>query len=183
MRVDPGVLARARARVRGAVALDAAEPAPPGMVLAQDGSRVWPLPAWPDGATPALLEEYETAPMPLDRPGQVRRVLAAALRCCWTEVDAAPWPGRTSAIADVLEVYAQMGRGDLEMARRWAVGELRRLGDSGWLLLDEPGGTLRLGPRTATWPDEGLASLRDLVRRLPEPPVRTGEPGGEAPGG
>jgi len=105
--------------------------------------------------------------MPLDRAGQARRVLAAALRCCWTEVDAAPWPGRTSTIAEVLDVYAQMGRGDLDLARRWAVGELRRLGDSGWLLLDEAAGTLRLGPRTATWPDESLGTLRDLVRRLP----------------
>ena len=170
MSVDPYVLARARARVRGPVALDPAEPVPPGMVPAQDGSRVWPLAAWPDGATPALLEEYETAPMPLDRPGQARRVLAAALRCCWTEVDTAPWPGRTAAIADVLEVYAAMGRGDVELARRWAVGELRRLGDSGWLRLDEPAGSLRLGPRTATWPDESLAALRDLVGRLPEAP-------------
>jgi len=182
MSVDPQVLARARARVRGAVAKDATVPAPPGMTLAQDGSQVWPLPAWPDGATPALLEEYETAAMPLDRPGQARRVLAAALRCCWTEVDAAPWPGRTSAIADVLEVYVAMGRGDAELARRWALGELRRLNDSGWLRLDEPAGTLRLGPRTATWPEDNLSALRDLVRRLPEPPPALAEETGGVAG-
>ncbi|TDC46576.1 hypothetical protein E1281_27715 [Actinomadura sp. KC345] len=160
----------------GAPSAAASEPVPPGVVSAADGTRVWLLPAWPDGATPVLLEEYETAPMPLDRAGQARRVLAAALRCCWPRLEDAPWPGAPATVADVLEVYATMSRGDTDLARRWATGELRRLSDTGWLLLDEPAGAVRTGPRTALWPESSLASLRDLLRRLPEP---AREPAGE----
>ena len=171
--VDPHALARARARVLGAPSIAASEPVSSGTKGVSDGTRVWLLPIWPDGATPAVLEEYETAPMPLDRAGQARRVLAAALRCCWTRLDDAPWPGTPSTIADVLEVYTAMSRGDADLARRWATGELRRLADTGWLLLDEPSGTVRPGPRIALWADQSLASLRDLLRRLPEPPAST----------
>ncbi|TDD71811.1 hypothetical protein [Actinomadura rubrisoli] len=170
MSVDPQVLARARARVLGAASIAVSEPVPPGTTAATDGDRVWLLPAWPDGATPAMLEEYETAPMPLDRAGQARRVLAAALRCCWRRLDDAPWPGSAATSADVLEVYAGMSRGDADLARRWATGELRRLADTGWLLLDEESGTVRPGPRVALWAEQSLPSLRDLLRRLPEPP-------------
>ncbi|GGQ41909.1 hypothetical protein BKA00_003041 [Actinomadura coerulea] len=180
MTVDPHVLARARARVLGGPSVPASDPVPPGTVAAADGARVWVLPVWPDGATPALLEEYDTAPMPLDRAGQARRVLAAALRCCWTRLDDAPWPGSPSTVADVLEVYAGMTRGDTDLARRWATGELRRLSETGWLLLDEASGAVRPGPRVALWPEGSLASLRDLLRRLPEPPARPGA--GEGPG-
>ncbi|WP_231333552.1 hypothetical protein [Actinomadura graeca] len=176
MSVDPQVLARARARVLGTPVMAVSEPVPAGANGVSDGTRVWLLPIWPDGATPALLEEYETAPMPLDRAGQARRVLAAALRCCWTRLDDAPWPGTPARVADVLEVYAGMSRGDADLARRWATGELRRLADTGWLLLDEPSGTLRAGPRVALWADQSLASLRDLLRRLPEPPASTPPP-------
>ena len=168
--VDPHVLARARARVLGALSVPVSEPVPPGVASATDGARTWLLSEWPDGATPALLEEYETAAMPLDRAGQARRVLAATLRCCWRRLDDAPWPGTSAAVADVLAVYAEMTHGDSDLARRWATGELRRLSDTGWLLLDEAAGTVRPGPRVALWPDGSLASLRDLLRRLPEPP-------------
>jgi hypothetical protein len=169
MSVEADVLARARARVLGAPSIPVSAPMPAGMTAAADDERVWLLPAWPDGMTPAVLEEYQTAPMPLDRPGMTRRVLAAALRCCWTRLDDAPWPGETTTVAAVLEVYAGMTRGDGELARRWATGELRRLADTGWLLLDEEAGTLRPGPRVALWAEESLASLRDLLRRLPQP--------------
>ncbi|MFC4051844.1 hypothetical protein ACFOY4_19330 [Actinomadura syzygii] len=168
--VDPHVLARARARALGAPSIPAADPVPPGTAAATDGARVWLLPVWPDGATPALLEEYDTAPMPLDRAGLARRVLAAALRCCWRRLDDAPWPGTAATVADVLDVYANMTRSDTDLARRWATGELRRLSDTGWLLLDEPSGSVRLGPRVALWSEGSLASLRDLLHRLPEPP-------------
>ncbi|GAA0282349.1 hypothetical protein GCM10009527_093220 [Actinomadura nitritigenes] len=172
--MDPQVLARARARVLGATSVAAADPVPAGTAAATDGDRVWLLPVWPDGATPALLEEYQTAPMPLDRAGQARRVLAAALRCCWTRLDDAPWPGAPATVAAVLEVYADMSRGDADLARRWATGELRRLADTGWLLLDEgtaaKGGTVRPGPRVSLWAEHTLSSLRSLLHRLPEPP-------------
>ncbi|MEV5576478.1 hypothetical protein AB0L06_41160 [Spirillospora sp. NPDC052269] len=168
--VDAGVLARARARVLGAASQPVSEPTPAGLNTASDGERLWLLPVWPDGATPALLDEYDTAPMPMDRSGQARRVLAAALRCCWTRLDDAPWPGEAVPVPAVLEVYAGMSRGDAELARRWATGELRRLSDTGWLLLDESTGVVRPGPRVALWHDDTLGPLRDLLRRLPEPP-------------
>ena len=173
MSVDPSVLARARARVLGPVSIGPADPVPAGMTRAAVRTQVWLLPAWPDGATPALLEDYQTAPPSMDRAGQARRVLAAALRCCWTDLDTPPWPGRTATVAAALEVYAGMARGDADLMRRWGLGDLRRLADSGWLLLDEAAGTVRLGPRTATWPEESLSSLRDLLRRLPPPPEDT----------
>ncbi|MFV2173625.1 hypothetical protein ACFHW2_22335 [Actinomadura sp. LOL_016] len=179
--VDPRVLARARARVLGVPSADAAEPVPGGTRTATDGARVWPLPEWPDGATPALLEEYDTAPMPLDRAGQARRVLAAALRCCWLRLDDAPWPGTSAPVGHVLEVYGGMTRGDADLARRWATGELRRLADTGWLLLDREAGTVRPGPRTALWPEGSLASLRDLLRRLPQPPEPSDAPNPPTP--
>lgn len=171
MTVDPHVLARAKARVTGTVARPVTEPTTPGMPYASDRGLAWALPAWPDRATPALLEEYETAPMPVDRPGAARRVFAAALRCCWTRPDDAPWPGEPAAIADVLEVHVAMTRGDAELMRRWALGDLRRLADTGWLLLDEQDGVVRLGPRVALWQEESLGSLRDLIRRLPPKPA------------
>ncbi|WP_019631563.1 hypothetical protein [Actinomadura atramentaria] len=166
---SPQILARARARVLGADGTGAADPAPPGLAAVADGPRAWLLPSWPDGATPALLEQYEVAPMPLDRAGQARRVLAAALRCCWTALDDAPWPGEPAPVAAVLAVYAGMTRGDAALAGRWATGELRRLADTGWLLLDEAAGTVRPGPRTALWREESLGPLRDLLRRMPGP--------------
>ncbi|MFC4911677.1 hypothetical protein [Actinomadura gamaensis] len=169
-KVDAAVLARARARALGMPSQPVSEPTPSGLATASDGERLWLLPAWPDGATPALLEEYDTAPMPMDRSGQARRVLAAALRCCWTRLDDAPWPGEAAPVPAVLEVYGGMSRGDAELARRWATGELRRLSDTGWLLLDEAAGVVRPGPRVALWADDSLGPLRDLLRRLPEPP-------------
>ncbi|WP_245623115.1 hypothetical protein [Spirillospora albida] len=172
MSIDPRVLARARARVLGTPSVSVREPVPAGAATASDGERVWLLPRWPDGATPALLEEYDTAPMPFERGGQARRVLAAALRCCWTRPDDAPWPGSPAAVADVLEVYAGMTRGT-ELARRWATGELRRLSETGWLLLDEASGTVRPGPRVALWADGSLTSLRALLHTLPQPPHRS----------
>lgn len=175
MSVDPHVLARARARVLGTPSVSVRDPLPPGAATASDGDRVWLLPRWPDGATPALLEEYDTAPMPFERTGQARRVLAAALRCCWTQLDDAPWPGSPSAVAAVLEVYAGMSR-DTELARRWATGELRRLHDTGWLLLDEASGTVRPGPRVALWAEGSLTSLRALLPTLPHPDLQPDEP-------
>lgn len=181
MTVEESALAWARARVRGPLPVDVAAPMPDGMLRATEGDRAWLLPTWPDGATPALLAEYDVAPLPVDKAGQARRVLAATLRCCWRELDSAPWPGTASPIADVLAVYALMARGTTDeettaLVRRWALGDLRRLADSGWTLLDEDTGTVRPGPRLAQWPDESLGVLRDLIRRLPQASETTTTP-------
>ncbi|MEV8633499.1 hypothetical protein AB0395_17750 [Streptosporangium sp. NPDC051023] len=159
-------LAHARARATGPLALGAGEPAPPGMTrLGRGDGTGTALPAWPDGATPSLLEEYQVAPVNVERSGETRRVLAAALKCCWTDLTADPWPGTPAPVEDVLSAYrALIGRGD-DLMRNWAVGALRRLHDSAWLEVGP--GIVRLGPRCACWPADSHAQLRELVRRLP----------------
>jgi len=128
------------------------------------------LPVWPDGVTPTLLEEHQVAPMPVERAGETRRVLAAALTCCWTDHTTDPWPGGSAPMELVLDTYrALIGRTD-DLMRNWAVGALRRLHDSAWLVMDD--GIVTLGPRCALWPVESYAVLKDLVRRVPEPELR-----------
>ncbi|MEU8384164.1 hypothetical protein [Streptosporangium sp. NPDC048865] len=167
-------LAHVRARAGGPLPLGAGEAAPAGMArLGRGDGTGLALPVWPDGATPSLLEEYQVAPVAVERSGETRRVLAAALRCCWTDLSADPWPGETATVDDVLSAYrALIGRGD-DLMRNWAVGALRRLHDSAWL--EVSGGLVRLGPRCASWPAASHAQLRELMRRLPS--------GEEVPGG
>ncbi|MEU1731896.1 hypothetical protein [Streptosporangium sp. NPDC020145] len=159
-------LAHARARATGPLTLGAGEPAPPGMTrLGNPDGTGTALPAWPDGATPSLLDEYQVAPVNVERAGETRRVLAAALKCCWNDLSADPWPGSPAPVEDVLSAYrALIGRGD-DLMRNWAIGALRRLHDSAWLEVDA--GLVRLGPRCAGWPAASHAQLRELLRRLP----------------
>ncbi|MFF4774356.1 hypothetical protein ACFY05_15995 [Microtetraspora fusca] len=194
---DPALAAapaHARARAYGPLALGLTEPAAPGFVRLSLGdavtsapttagdaapatggpatSPVIALPAWPDGATPSILDEYGTAPVPVERSGETRRVLAACLRACWSDLSAEPWPGVPASVADVLACYrALIGRGD-DMTRSRAVGALRRLADTGWII--RSGDVVRLGPRCATWPPESHSVLRELVRRLPGPQAAEG---------
>ncbi|MDA0638946.1 hypothetical protein OUY22_36515, partial [Nonomuraea sp. MCN248] len=128
------------------------------------------LPVWPDGATPSLLEEHQVAPMPVERAGETRRVLAAVLKCCWDDPSADPWPGEPAPLERVLDTYrALIGRTD-DLMRNWAIGALRRLHDSSWAVLAD--GIVSLGPRCALWPAESHAVLKDLVRRIPDPERR-----------
>jgi hypothetical protein len=125
-----------------------------------------------------VIEEYDVAPVPVERSGETRRALAAALRCCWADLDGPAWPGVAAPIEQVTACYSELGRGDAELLARWALGALRRLAESGWLRLepaDTPGraGTVRLGPRVATWPDESLTPLRETLKRLPLPEAGT----------
>ncbi|MGC5010341.1 hypothetical protein ACLQ2R_06210, partial [Streptosporangium sp. DT93] len=159
-------VAHVRARAGGPIRLGAGLPAPPGMArLGRGDGTGLALPVWPDGATPSLLEEYQVSPIPVERSGETRRVLAAALRCCWSDLSRDPWPGVPAATDDVLSAYrALIGRGD-DLMRNWAIGALRRLHDSAWL--EVSGGLVRLGPRCASWPASSHAQLRELMRRLP----------------
>ncbi|MCK2217268.1 hypothetical protein MF672_026275 [Actinomadura sp. ATCC 31491] len=161
-------LAHVRARAGGPLPLGPGAPAPAGMVrLTWPDSTGQALPAWPDGATPALLEEYQVAPAAVERAGETRRVLAAVLKCCWSDLSADPWPGSPAPVELVLDTYrALIGRTD-DLMRNWAVGALRRLHDSAWIVLDD--GVVVLGPRCALWPVEAHAQLKELVRRLPSP--------------
>ncbi|MFI7131905.1 hypothetical protein ACIBQ1_39945 [Nonomuraea sp. NPDC050153] len=163
-----GPAAHVRVRSSGALWLAAGEPAPPGMIrLTRPDATGEALPVWPDGVTPSLLEEYQVAPVPVERSGETRRVLAAVLKCCWTDLSVDPWPGEPAPVELVLDTYrALIGRTD-DLMRNWAIGAMRRLHDSAWIVVDD--GVVTLGPRCALWPVESHAQLQELVRRLPEP--------------
>ncbi|MGW7485090.1 hypothetical protein ACWGH8_41730 [Nonomuraea muscovyensis] len=156
------------ARAGGPLRLGAGVAAPAGMLrLTRPDSTGEALPVWPDGATPSLLEEYQVAPVPVERAGETRRVLAACLKCCWTDQSADPWPGDPAPVELVLDTYrALIGRTD-DLMRNWAIGALRRLHDSAWIVMAD--GLITLGPRCALWPVESYAQLKELVRRLPDP--------------
>ncbi|MDF2707365.1 MAG: hypothetical protein K0R62_3017 [Nonomuraea muscovyensis] len=156
------------ARADGPLRLGAGVAAPAGMLrLTRPDSTGEALPVWPDGATPSLLEEYQVAPVPVERAGETRRVLAACLKCCWSDQSADPWPGDPAPVELVLDTYrALIGRTD-DLMRNWAIGALRRLHDSAWIVMAD--GLITLGPRCALWPVESYAQLKELVRRLPDP--------------
>ncbi|MGP3930110.1 hypothetical protein [Nonomuraea sp. KM88] len=165
---EDAAMAHARARSTGPLWLRAGAVPPPGMArLTRPDSTGQALPVWPDGVTPSLLDEHQVAPLPVERSGETRRVLAAVLKCCWTDLSADPWPGRPAPVELVLDTYrALIGRTD-DLMRNWAVGALRRLHDSAWIVMDD--GVVCPGPRCALWPVESHAQLQELVRRLPEP--------------
>lgn len=164
-------VAHVRARSGGPLSLGAAVPAPGGMVrLSRHDYTGQALPLWPDGVTPSLLEEHQVAPMPVERAGETRRVLAAVLACCWADQSTDPWPGEPAPMERVLDTYrALIGRSD-DLMRNWAIGALRRLHDSAWIVMAD--GIVSLGPRCALWPVESQSVLKDLVRRVPEPERR-----------
>ncbi|MEU4577569.1 hypothetical protein [Nonomuraea sp. NPDC023979] len=147
------------------------EAAPAGMTrLTRPDSTGQALPVWPDGVTPSLLEEHQVPPMPVERSGETRRVLAAVLKCCWSDHTTDPWPGDPAPLERVLDTYrALIGRTD-DLMRNWAIGALRRLHDSAWVSMSD--GIVSLGPRCALWPVESHAVLQELVRRIPEPERR-----------
>ncbi|MEO3869278.1 hypothetical protein ABGB18_10650 [Nonomuraea sp. B12E4] len=163
-----GAVAHVRARVGGPLRLGAGVAAPAGMSrLTRPDSTGHALPVWPDGVTPSLLDGYGVAPVTVERSGETRRVLASVLKCCWTDLSADPWPGDPAPVELVLDTYrALIGRTD-DLMRNWAIGALRRLHESAWIVVDD--GVVVLGPRCALWPVEQHAQLQELVRRLPEP--------------
>ncbi|WP_433517636.1 hypothetical protein ACQP2T_20090 [Nonomuraea sp. CA-143628] len=160
-----------RARSGGPLRLGAGVAAPPGMVrLTRPDSTGQALPVWPDAATPSLLDEYQVAPVPVERSGETRRVLAATLKCCWSDLSVDPWPGTPAPVELILDTYrALIGRAD-DLMRNWAIGALRRLHDSAWIVMSD--GVVSLGPRCALWPVESHAQLKELVRRIPTPEQR-----------
>ncbi|MEO3885907.1 hypothetical protein [Nonomuraea sp. B5E05] len=165
---EDAAMAHVLARSTGPLWLRAGVVPPPGMArLTRPDSTGQALPVWPDGVTPSLLDEHQVAPLPVERSGETRRVLAAVLKCCWTDLSADPWPGRPAPVELVLDTYrALIGRTD-DLMRNWAVGALRRLHDSAWIVMDD--GVVCPGPRCALWPVESHVQLQELVRRLPEP--------------
>ncbi|MCA2220507.1 hypothetical protein [Nonomuraea aurantiaca] len=164
-------VAHVRARSGGPLRLGAGVAAPAGMLrLTRPDSTGQALPVWPDAATPSLLDEYQVSPVPVERSGETRRVLAATLKCCWSDLSVDPWPGTPAPAELILDTYrALIGRAD-DLMRNWAIGALRRLHDSAWIVMSD--GVVSLGPRCALWPVESHAQLKELVRRIPTPEQR-----------
>ncbi|HET9657160.1 MAG TPA: hypothetical protein VFP72_17540 [Kineosporiaceae bacterium] len=178
----------ARARSRGPVRQPAGTPAPEGFLrlLESHAGAVWLLPEVPEGAGPAAVGELGLSGPVVEQPNDTARVLAVAVRCCWTDPDGPLWPGRAAPFAAVTAVFRGFAGRDEESVHRSCLAAVRRLHSSGWLLWDERARTLRLGPRTATWSQADLTVLRELCRRLPAPPpellATAPEPAGPAAG-
>jgi hypothetical protein len=162
----------ARARAEGPLRMPSATRTPVGMsrLVERGGKRCWLLPRPPDDVTPAVLRELRMQVIPAEFPNETSRVLAAALRCCWVDVQTIPWPGQSSTTREVLDVVDQLipGRGE-EVLHRLGTGALRRLHASRWLDIDDETQRVCLGPRVATWPEQDLPALRELHRELPLP--------------
>ncbi|MFC7099774.1 hypothetical protein ACFQQB_04345 [Nonomuraea rubra] len=116
-------VSHALVRAHGPVRLGAGVLAAPGMIrLTRPDSTGDALPVWPDGVTPSLLDEHQVAPVPVERSGETRRVLAAVLKCCWTDLSVDPWPGDPAPVELVLDTYRELiGRTD-DLMRNWARG-------------------------------------------------------------
>ena len=170
----------ARARAEGPLRVPTATRTPAGMLrlVERGGEWCWLLPRPPDDVTPSVLRELRLRILPVEHPNETGRVLAAALRCCWTDLQAAVWPGQPSTPREVLDVVDQLmpGRGP-EVLQRLGTGALRRLHANRWLDVDYGAGRVRLGPRVASWPDPDLTALRELCRELPLPRPGQGDGG------
>jgi len=169
----------ARARAEGPLLVPPGVPAPEGFRrLVEPGAGVaWWVPVGPDAVTPAALRDLRLGLPTLDHRNEASRVLAVCLRCCWTDLAAEPWPGREVAVAAVLAMLAELLPTRLPQTHnRFAVEAFRQLTDSGWLRWDERAGTVRLGPRVATWSAAELEALRELCRTMPPAPAEAARP-------
>ena len=165
----------ARARAEGPLRVPSAAPTPAGMLrlVERGGEFCWLLPRPPDDVTPAVLRELRMQALPVEYPNETSRVLAAALRCCWIDLQASPWPGQPATIREVLNVVDQLmpGRGE-EVLHRFGTGRSAACTPAGgWTSMTKCSGFAsapgwRPG-RTRTCP-----ALRELCRELPSP--RTG---------
>jgi hypothetical protein len=132
-------------------------------------TAVWVLPDLPEGARPGTLDELGLPGPTVEQPNDTARVLAAVVRCCWTDPTGPIWPGapaRWSQVTSVFRAYADRDEGAF---RRAATAAVRRLAGAGWVLWDETAQVVRMGPRVATWSQADLTVLREVHRRMPAP--------------
>lgn len=169
----------ARVRAAGPQRVEPSNAFPAGMLrLAEpEVTAVWLLPVIPDGARASVLEDLGVSAVAVEQPNDTARVLAACLRCCWSEPTGSLWPGVPASRVEVASVFREITNRDETASNRALIAAIRRLDASGWLLWDEPGQTVRLGPRVAAWGSAELSALRELWRMLPPAPGR-GEAGG-----
>ncbi|MFI5959841.1 hypothetical protein [Cryptosporangium sp. NPDC051539] len=173
MSVEEAALWAARARAEGPLSVPPGAPAPDGFVrLVEPGvTRAWWVPVGPDAVTPAALRDLRLTVPTLTHPNEAARVLAGCLRCCWTDLGSAPWPGRAATVEAVLTVLTELlPTRSPEMHQRFAAEALRQLADAGWLHWHEPTGVVRLGPRVVMWPASDVEALRELCRTMPQAP-------------
>ncbi|WP_051426392.1 hypothetical protein [Jiangella gansuensis] len=162
--------ARHRAGGPQRVAPTSAYPAGMTRLVEPDAEAVWLLPELPAGARPDVLDELGLPGVAVDQPNDTARVLAACLRCCWTEPTGPVWPAAPAPFEQVVAVFrAATGSRDERALHAAAMGGVRRLAGSGWVLFDEETRTVRLGPRVAAWSAAELSTLRELWRSLPLP--------------
>jgi hypothetical protein len=162
----------ARIRAAGPQLVDSGGPSPLGLMRLPEpgGSLVWLTQIFPNGARPAVLDELDLPRPVLEQPNDTARVLAAALKCCWPDPAAPLWPGVAAPFGQVAATFEAVTGRDEAVSHRALVAALRRLSWSGWLLWDEAAGTVRLGPRVATWTPAELSTLRELWRSMPAQP-------------
>jgi hypothetical protein len=145
-----------------------------------DAQAVWLLADPPESAGPAVLQEYGLPALSMTDSRGTLRVLAACLRCCWTDPGADIWPGRVAGVEEIAVVFTRLVPGRDPLTRhRTLVAGLRRLAAAGWLLFDETGAAVRVGPKVASWTTLELSTLRELWRMVPageRPAAGQGDP-------
>lgn len=150
----------------------------PGMrrLVEPDADAVWLVPVLPEGARPGVLTDLGLPEPITEQPNDTARVFAACVRCCWTEPTGALWPASPAGYPQVASVFARIAEREPSALHRALLAGIRRLAGAGWLLWDEPNGTVRLGPRVATWENVDLTALRELCRMLPAPQADAATP-------
>ncbi|MEU2032740.1 hypothetical protein [Nocardia amamiensis] len=130
---------------------------------------------WIDGSEPAA----DTGMVRAKPPTVLLLIFAAALRACWPDRSAHPFPGIAVDEDVVLDSVAALGpltKGTVEGGeggRRHRKGALRRLHEAGLLILE--GTDVRLGLVVATWSDTQVAAVRAVYDQLPLTPTSRSE--------
>ena len=159
----------ARVRAAGPQRVTPSSAFPAGMLrlVEPDATAVWLLTVVPEGARPIVSEELGLPAIAVEQPNDTARVLAACLRCCWADPTGPIWPGTRAFKDEVAAVFGKITDRDEAASNRALLAAIRRLAGAAWLLWDEPGQTVRLGPRVAAWGSADLSALRELWRMLP----------------
>jgi len=173
MNISEPALAWARARAAGPQRVTPALPSALGMrrLVETDASAVWLLPVLPEGAGPTVLDELGLTATAVEQPNDTARVLAACLRCCWSDPTGSPWPGVVAGWDQVSAVFRTItDNRDERYSNIALVAGVRRLAGASWLRWSETTREVQLGPRVAAWRDPELSTLRELWRLMPTIP-------------